>query len=124
MDGHHFRSPTRRPVEDFDLAAAVSLARQFLAERDHASNVTDRRACDVVRQLLRHHEAIAERAQRPKVAYDRQLVADILRNPQKYRSDVVLMQAALVAGDVGPDSQMSDAPLAGRRRSLHEDNGA
>lgn len=103
-----------RPLEPMDVAAPVSLARQFLAERDRPGNLADQRACEVVRQLLRHMDAAIARAPGP-LLFDRNLVADMLRHPGKYRSDAVLCQAALVAGTLGQDTPMAVEPFERRR---------
>lgn len=120
MDG--LRRP--RPIEPMDLAAPVALARQFLADRDKPGNQADQLACTILRQLLRFHFEIAEQAAVPKVAYDRHLIATMLRMPQQYREDVRYMQAALIAGTVGPDTPMNSPPLAMPPRHLRADDGA
>lgn len=112
-----------RPIEDMDAAGPVSLARRFLAERDRPGNVADQRACEVIRQLLRWMDASVQRAAGP-LMFDRQLVADMLAHPHKYRGDVVAMQAALVRGTLGQDTPMQDPPLAQPLRRLHVDDGA
>lgn len=108
-----------RPLEPMDIAAPVSLARQFLAERDRPGNLTDQRACEVVRNLLRYMDAAIERAPGP-LMFDRNLVADIMRNHGKYRSDVVAMQAALVQGTLCADTPMQVVPFE-RRRPIDRD---
>lgn len=105
--------PSGRPVEDFDLAAAVSLARQFVAERKDTQ--TDNHACRVIGQLLRHMDAAIARADGP-LMFDRELVADMLRHPMRHRQSITLMQAALVAGTLGPDTPMSTPTEALERR--------
>lgn len=111
-----------REIEPIDVCAPVSLARQFLAERDRPGNVSDQRACDVIRHLLKWMDASVDRAYGP-LAFDRNLVADMLRNPLKYRGDVVSMQAALVAGTLGEDTPMANPPLVQmpRRRRVDEE---
>lgn len=115
-----------RPVDAFDLAAPVSLARQFLAERDRPGNQSDQRACEVVRGLLRYMEAAVASASSapPLLAFDTVLVADMLRHPHKYRGDVVANQAALVAGCLLPCTTLVNPPLAQSLRRLHQDDGA
>lgn len=105
--------PPGREAEPMDDAGPVSLARQFLAERGHTQ--TDDQACRVIRQLLARMDSAIERAHGP-LLFDRNLVADALRYPGKYRSDVVLVLAALVQGTVGEDTPMKNAYLADRRR--------
>lgn len=117
-------APSGRPIESIDTHAPVSLARQFLAERDRPGNLTDQRACEIIRQLLRWMDTSVDRAYGP-LAFDRNLVADMLRHPLRYRSDVVSMQAALVQGTLGLDSPfVGDAIAKPRVRRQHEDNGA
>lgn len=103
------------PLEPMDTAAPVSLARQFLAERDRPGNVSDQRACEVVRNLLRWMDAAIERGHGP-LPFDRQLVASMLRRPDAYTSGAVLCQAALVAGTLGADTPMDVAQLERRRQ--------
>lgn len=105
--------PSGRPVQDMDLAASVSLARQFVAERKDTQ--TDNQACRVIGQLLQLLDASVARAHGP-LMFDRELVADMLRQPMKHRQSVTLMQAALVAGTVGPDTPMSTPTQALERR--------
>lgn len=112
-----------RPIEDMDAAAPVSLARRFLAERDRPGNQSDQRACETIRLLLRHMRDSVSAAVAGPLAFDLQLVADMLRHPHKYRGDVVAMQAALVAGCLLPDTPMADPPLAQSLRRLHQDDG-
>jgi hypothetical protein len=107
--------PSGRAVEDMDLAAAVSLARQFVADR--SGSQSDDHACRVIRQLLQHMDGAIERAHGP-LLFDRGLVADVMRHPGKYRSDVVLAQAALVHGTLGEDTPMAAPYLADRRRPV------
>lgn len=95
--------PSGRPVEAMDDAAAVSLARQFVAERKDTQ--TDNHACRVIGQLLRHMDGAIARAHGP-LMFDRELVADMLRHPMRHRQAVVLMQAALVQGTIGQDTPM------------------
>jgi hypothetical protein len=102
-----------RPVEPMDDASAVSLARQFLAER--SGTQSDDHACRVIRQLLQHMDGAIARAHGP-LLFDRGLVADMLRFPGKYQSAVVHCQAALVHGTVGQDTPMKDAHQVERRR--------
>lgn len=105
--------PSGRPVEDMDLAAAVSLARQFVAERGNTQ--TDDQACRVIRQLLQHMDGAIARELGP-LKFDRELVADALRHPGRYRTDVLLAQAALVQGTLGEDTPMQRAHSVERRR--------
>ena len=105
--------PSGRPVEDMDLAASVSLARQFVAERKDTQ--TDNYACRVIGQLLQLLDASVARTHGP-LMFDRELVADMLRHPMKHRQTVTLMQAALVAGTLGPDTPMSTPTQALERR--------
>ncbi len=107
-------TPSGRPLEPMDTCAPVSLARQFLAERDHPNNMADQRACEVVRQLLRYMDAAIERGHGP-LPFDRQLVASMLRRPEAYTSGAVQCQAALVAGTLGADTPMDASQLERRR---------
>jgi hypothetical protein len=110
--------PSGRPIEDMDLAAAVSLARQALDSGDSV------RARQALRHLLHLMDASVVRAEGP-LMFDRTLVAEMLRYPGRYRQAAVLCQAALVQGTLGADTPMqTDPQIPARRRTDHQDNGA
>lgn len=104
MDGHR----TPRPVDPFDLIAPVSLAREALKHGD------GHRAMEALRLMLRHLDAIAADAGRSPFAFDRELIAEALMYPERYRSDVIAMQAALLRGTLGADTPMSRPALKPR----------